>query len=562
MRLKPILSSFLLSLAVGFMFFIFEPISLFVNNPDDFWFSVSQALPILIGAFAGCAAIIFMVLFGFYLFCNKIIKKPKVFEYALVIFVAIFLITYIQGNFLSTTLPGLTGNAFSWQDYPIESVISIILWVVVFVAATIAVRKFSIEKVVSYAPAVIGIVLAMLSVGLVSTLISNPDVLVAGNETPRLATYNNYNITSDQQNFYILLVDTVDSKSFDDLLRDNPDYQTAFTDFTYYPDTLSYYAFTRNSVPQIISGIPYHNELSYADYLTKAYDESAFLSEASGGGYRLNLYENKINIPFKATGKFDNYVEMSDLIPIKLIKRIVRFDLYKYLPYPLKSLANIELCRFDPYLITELSDNSNELYDWSNRINYDIYNDEDLETTSDKMFSFIHLEGSHDPFDVDENMQEIENKDGTYSQKNTAVFKMIKAFIDRLKRSGVYDNSVIIVMSDHGRGTFEEYMTEDVDVRMRVNPILYIKGVGETHPELIRSDKPISYFDLAPAYSQLLQGQPSTELFAEVSYPRTRKILLYNNWRATDELYEYETDGAATDANSMKSTGIVYKIEE
>lgn len=56
---------------------------------------------------------------------------------------------------------------------------------------------------------------------------------------------------------------------------------------------------------------------------------------------------------------------------------------------------------------------------------------------------------------------------------------------------------------------------------MWVNLIPYIKGIQETHPEMIRLDKPISFTDLGSAYNQLLQGQPSTELFADISYPRT-----------------------------------------
>ena len=562
MKTRPILSIFLLSLTASFMFFIFEPISLFANNPDDFWFSVPNVLPILLAVFVGCTVATFLVLLVFDLFCKKVIKKPKIFDYTLAILTAIFIITYVQGNFLSASLPGLTGQTFIWQDYPVESVLSIALWAIVFALLFVVIKKFSIQKVVSSVPIAIGIILIMLSVGLISTVVSRPDALAMKDEEPRNATLKNYNSASNQQNFYILLVDMVDSQSFDNALKDNPNYQTAFQDFTYYPDTTSYYAFTKNSVPQILTGVLNYNEKPYDEYLSEAYGGgSTLFSNAAENGYKLNLYDSNIHLPSEVTEQFDNYVATSRINPIKLIKRIIRFDLFKYLPYPLKSLTKIELCRFDAYLIADSEDGS-ELFDWDDLKNYNLYKNQDIEISDDKMFSFIHLEGSHEPFNYDENVQKIESNNGTYTQKNGAVFTIIEAFLNRLKQNGVYNNSVIMVMSDHGYGSDEEYMTYDVDVRKRVNPILCIKGIQETHPEMIRSDKPVSFSDLDAAYGQLLQGQPSTELFADVNYPRTRKFILYDNWLASDMMEEYETDGTAWDIMKMRPTGAVYKLDE
>ena len=560
MKTRPLLSAFLLSLATSFMFFVFEPVSLFVNNPDDFWFSIPTVLPILLGVFAGCVMIVFLILFAFELFCKKFLKKQKVFDYTLVILVAIFLITYIQGNFLSASLPGLSGKAFAWQDYPAETAFSIALWIIAFVLLVVIIKKLSVKKVVSYIPIMIGAVLVMLTVGLISTVVSRPDALVMRDEEFKVATYKNYNLTSRQQNFYILLVDAVSSQSFDEILQDNPDYQTAFQDFTYYPDTTSYYAFTQNSVPQLLTGIPNHNETSYDEYLKKAYGGGYLFDEASKDGYRLNLYESKISPPSEVTDKFENYVIASHVVPMRLIKQIIRFDLYKYLPYPLKSFAKIENCNFDASEIAKIDDGT-ELFNWSDLKNYNVYKNQELEISDDKIFSFIHLEGAHQAFDLDENMQQISPNEGTYQQKEGASFTTIKAFLDRLKHAGVYDNSVVIVLSDHGSGTTDVENASSDAYNERINPILYIKGIQETHPEMIRSDKPISFTDLGSAYNQLLQGRPSTELFADISYPRTRKSLLYDDWLSSEEMNEYETEGTAWDLSQMRPTGVVYRAK-
>ena len=69
---------------------------------------------------------------------------------------------------------------------------------------------------------------------------------------------------------------------------------------------------------------------------------------------------------------------------------------------------------------------------------------------------------------------------------------LAERYLSALKKSGTYDNTAIIVMSDHG-------FNQDIDnADMGDNPfmrqcgLLLIKGVGEKHDTMQISEAPVS----------------------------------------------------------------------
>lgn len=73
-------------------------------------------------------------------------------------------------------------------------------------------------------------------------------------------------------------------------------------------------------------------------------------------------------------------------------------------------------------------------------------------------------------------MNEIEN--GTYEQSIEASMTIVATYLQKLKDSGVYDNTAIMILSDHG------YNIEDDDSsEKRQHPILFVKGVDEHYDE-------------------------------------------------------------------------------
>ena len=133
--------------------------------------------------------------------------------------------------------------------------------------------------------------------------------------------------------------------------------------------------------------------------------------------------------------------------------------------------------------------------------------------------------------------------------------KYVKNFLEQLKNNNVYDNSVVVIMADHGYGN-----TNMANIFYRMNPLLAIKGINERH-EVTFSSKAISYEDINNTLTELIDGKQSSELFKDIPDTRERKFLWYH-FTKENSMIEYSTIGKANEINKFKKTGKVYTISK
>ena len=255
--------------------------------------------------------------------------------------------------------------------------------------------------------------------------------------------------------------------------------------------------------------------------------------------YEINLYDQELIWNDNRKYNVNNVISISES-KVKLksfFKQELKYILYKYLPYFLKNFSKIESLNFNF---------SSDNYDWRIDNNYKNINNENLKIVNNKQFKFIHTEGAHSPFDLNKNLNRISN--GTYKEKVEANFKIIESYLNKLKENNVYDNSIIIILADHGYS--ENTILE------RMNPILFIKGFNEKH-EMNISNLPISHVDLITTYKELLENKKSTELFKNIDYNRKRNFL-YLSAKNPNHMIEYETEGKANDISKFKKTGNIF----
>jgi hypothetical protein len=98
---------------------------------------------------------------------------------------------------------------------------------------------------------------------------------------------------SSDRNFIILLLDAADVSAFSRQLETtDPEYAAYFEDFTYYPDTLSAYAYTSTAVPQIITGEWYEAQKEYRTAFIDAIRNSSFLNTLRDENYISAMYDS------------------------------------------------------------------------------------------------------------------------------------------------------------------------------------------------------------------------------------------------------------------------------
>ncbi|MBR2678662.1 MAG: sulfatase-like hydrolase/transferase [Bacilli bacterium] len=541
--MKKLIFGYGLSFILSFLLFLYEPFALYVTNLDEFTFDIYDIFPTIILSFLGCFlffCLVFTILYRF-------VKNKKIYDIVFLVIALIFLGLFLQGNFFNIELPWIDGSKVIWSKYVIPNIVSITLWLVIIAIGIFLPKKIgfdNIYKLTVYACIFVSLILSMAIIG---------NIVVMKNSLFQkkyvLSTTENYQVASTNRNFIILMLDAVDAVMFDEIMQKNK-HENVFDDFTFYKDTTSTYIYTRDSIPFILTNKWNKNKTSFSDYSNKAYSNSYLFKTLKDNNYAINLYTNDLiweDEGYKVTANLKNTNKSID--SFIYLREQKKYILFKYLPFPLKRLSKIETIRFKNKVVY----NNEGLYDWNDIIAYDEFRKGKLNTTDTNMFKFIHIEGAHVPFDLNNKVENIGANNGTYYDKLESSILIIDAFLKQLKESNVYDNSNIIIMADHGYALGNGY-------EGRQNPILFIKGINEHHG-LERSDIPVSYTDLKSVYFDLLNEKQSSELFADVDPNRDRKMLLYV-YGNESHMVEVVQQGEAWNEKTIKSTGNIYDLKK
>ena len=534
---REIKSGIWLSLATCFMLFLYAPLELLFTNQDEFWFDAYILVPIMLVVFV-------IVCIVSVLACMVLAKLGnKIYQVGLALYFAVFIGLYIQGNLMTAGLPPLDGETIDWSRYADERIKSFIVWVIA--AAVVAILFWKLKR--QAFETVVKIVSICMTLMLCVTLLTLALTNQGFEKKPSLCitTENMFQMSQDT-NFVILLLDAVDGQVVSDMLEASPEYQDIFTDFTFYNNVVAAYPYTKHSIPFVLTGQWFENATEFVDYEMAAYAASPFLASMEEQGYLMGVYEAELLLNDGGMGRFENVLPNVRDVADKWA--FARWQIimtgFKYAPYDLKRFCFVNPNAFNGLKITP---EGKTLFAPANSVFYHSVLDEEIDYTDQKCFKFIHLDGGHLPFIYDENVNEIEN--GTYEGNLQSCMTLTRAYLDKLKDAGVYDNSVIIVMADHG------YAWEDIHDRQ--NPIFMVKGIGEKH-EFSVADAPISFVDLQEAYQRLMNGTDGEAIFDWQSGDSRERRFLFHEFLNEDYMVEYMQTGQAHDKDTMYETGNVY----
>lgn len=545
---KDWLPGVLMAAAISFLLFLYAPVDLYCSNIDEFWFDFD----VLLRMAAMMFGISLVTLTLLYLLAAWI--HPYLYRIGLAVGLAVLLITYVQGNFLVGNLPVLDGTSIFWEDYSAlqtESVILCIVVLAIVVLLFLLLKKQLFGKACMYISACLSLMLLVTAI----TEVFGSDALEPKLKL-QISTKNEF-VMSGEQNFVIFILDAADSREFSYLLEQNPEYRDIFADFTYYENTVGAYSCTRYAVPYILSGKWYECDTSFEEYMEDLYNTSPLIKELENRNYRIGLYEPDLHAQNNDVLRFDNIFEAEFKVKsyLGMARQELKLVAYRYAPYWLKKYCVLKQAAFDEQL--EAGEGSGEITaSMENRVFLDHLNAGGITVDdTENSFKFIHLEGAHSPYVYDAEVNIIDESQGTYAQNMEASVTLAERYLSALKKSGTYDNTAIIVMSDHGFNRDIDNADMGDNPFMRPCGLLLIKGVGETHDTMQISEAPVSYEDLQEAYRRLLDGAWSDAVFdCREGEHRDRRYLWY---AVTDEDYlvEYQQTGYASDLSTMIPTG-------
>ncbi|MBQ6946818.1 MAG: sulfatase-like hydrolase/transferase, partial [Clostridia bacterium] len=458
------------------------------------------------------------------------------------------LLIYIQGNFLVSGLPPLDGTAVDWNAQPLQRYLSIGIGAALLAVTLFAALRFYklFRKIVLWGSA--GLT-AMLAITLGTLLMTTP--VIHKESLLKPTGYNAFEYSTDT-NLIVLVIDAVDGNELAKTMDNNPEFKETFRDFTYFNNALAGYPFTRNSLPLMLTGQWFENKTDFNTYVGDAFQSSPLMTKLTDEDYRIGLYnDGELNFDAETYhGVFENQVSLQPHFysTAASFKLIYKMSAIRYAPWDLK---------FFGYDVVDYANGIKVLptYEYGDVLkkNSDFYaaihEKNPITTTPEKCARILHIEGGHVPFQYDKNVNIIEN--GTYQDNLEATLTICQQYINRLKESGVYDNSAVVILADHG------FNATATGLPRRMHPALMIKGIGEHSDTMRVSDVAVSYEQLARAFAAMLDKTPTASLFPAEAYPGGRRFIAY--WYLEeDKMEEYLATGKADEIEKMNPTGKKY----
>lgn len=502
-----------------FLALLYFPNELYFFNIEEFSCNYSSFLIILILATLAVAFILVVLIW--------ILPKKSGDIWSTIIF-ALSLACYLQGTFLDHQLQAMEGGVHKWEVTDLA--VNTIIWLIIFVVVIISTMKIKKAiKLMNYASMFIIIVLTLtlstLLIQNVSSLSKNEGVL----------TNEHALELSSEENVVVFVLDMTDTIDVEQLLLNNPEYAEPLKDFTFYNNVVSRHSQTYLAIPYLLTGTEWINDsqVKYCDYAYKS--EDIFIERLFESGIDLGIYTEPQYIDESLYNELANYKEgvPSKSNIQKTVSTMWKTSMYKLLPFALK---NNYIYYSDE--IEEMSEIENK---WSINNDVDFYNillknGLSINGDIDKTFRFYHMRGAHYPYYLSEDIK-IDNshREVSWNTQTKGALNIVFEYINQLHECGIYDNTTIIITSDHGaykasRSVFDRGLGS---MNGPCIPIMFVKRAGQQGESLTINSAPLAQGDMLATIANIygLDYSKYGEVFENVdeNSDRIRYFYDYDN---------------------------------
>ncbi|MCI8566143.1 MAG: sulfatase-like hydrolase/transferase [Lachnospiraceae bacterium] len=537
-----------------FTFILFGPCEIYIQNKQEMPFPFSAMVwTLLLGGL-----LVFAVLFGFLL-----LLRGKIFNYAVSVLFAITVAGYLQGNLLGLHSKTLDGNATNWLDNRFSMLISLLLWFSIL-AAVFLLLYVSRKVWARGIKLVCGILIGAQLVAFVVLLAQNgPHHLwKAGRGDAYVSREGMFEI-APKQNVIVFLLDRMDNQYMDSELELHPEWREQLGDFTYYHNFTGSYSNTRPAISYFLTGAQHDYSVPWETYFKHAWNNPKypFLPDIHDAGFQTNVYT-------EGTYVFGDSKDVEDFVDNirssqrtvhydELFRRIMEMSIYRYAPEALQPFFQIYTGDLGNIVTVEGEVSGNDIYILDDVTFWRDYREQGLQIDPEAngAFFYYHLNGAHTPYCMDENAEAI-SEGATLDAQVTGTMRMIFRYMDELKEMGLYEDTTIIITTDHGRPPKINGDIGDVsDSRVCT---LMIKPAGVSgNPTMQVSNKEvcqdnlrasiISYFGLdASAYGRTIESIGEDE-------PMTRYVWIRGEaGEVGNKLFTFKITGDANDFSNWE----------
>lgn len=393
---------------------------------------------------------------------------------------------YVQSNFLNPTMSDLNGEEIEWNQFATAKVCSYIGWgslcVILFVLICLVIWKnVQMMKLLQYLAILFSLMqVCSLAVMLFTCKVDYGLCRMSGKEGQ---------FKVGDQNVIVFLVDCLQVDAVQTYIENGENADSVLRDFTFFTNTVGGGAPTEYAVPLMLTGEEYDPAQRLNEYHEEIWKEGYLLKNLQEEKYDVRLYTDAELLKGIPTDLTQNIYETSGNRvenKVQFAQKILQLTNLYMMPLSLKerfwmSTEDLKNCLAVDHSVTD------EAYYIDDIRFFEEIRQTHLQKQSGKVFRFYHLNGVHKPYHHDEQLQPVA---AYYKTDEKRVFQgimlLLEEYMTEMKELGIYDDSTIVILGDHGG-----HNPEDAEKY----PAILVKRAGENHP-LQYSDNPVCFRNL------------------------------------------------------------------
>jgi len=394
---------------------------------------------------------------------------------------------YVQYLFLNGSMNSLSGSEQSWNIWQI--IINILIWLAFLTISLVLFCKS--KKYVVVMRYISLFVMTILFVTAVTLLIQNLSTI--GKSSDALTIEGDLTLAGDK-NVVVFVLDMYDTRLFEQITQNEPDFCNPLNDFTFYDNTVSKYIMTYFAVPYMLTGADWQDDTNGRWYNRYAYDSDTFLADLYSEGIDIGVYTDVNYVGNNHYSMIRNYREnvekKSDVFAT--LTTMSKTSLYKITPFAIKN--SYSYYSSDIFYMVDAGEVWNQDND---RLFYEriMNNGISIDSSETAAFRFYHMRGAHDPYYLSEDAQvDVTKTKATPTSQGKGTLKVVYEYIEALKRQGLYDTTTIIITADHGAASrLDDSTGQMTEVSM---PLMLVKLPGQKKDSMEYSHAPVDQGDI------------------------------------------------------------------
>ena len=547
-----------------FVLFLLGPHTIYHTNRSEFETAFTDiAWPWLLLAVGGGWAMLLGIGCFVCLLSDRLTRL-----YAALLF-AVGVLVWAQGNLLVADYGLLFGEGLDLSRHSGRAPYEIALWVGgVGLAGVFARRVSTVAPLASQL--LIALEVLVVAVPIASSTRDTQDG-VSGWDVPPAAIYQ---LSRDQNLIHIVLDGFLSEIFAETLAQERPTFDRDFSGFIFFADHLGAFPTTRASMPAMLTGIAYRNEMPVARFLTTPtlQDRSIFSVLAREKGYQIHSTTFLGGEPDFASDQVVRYIIPT---PYGSYREYVRFaaaqlgdlSLFRHVPHGVKARIYNDQAWVAQSWFSEPQQARNATP--SNHAAFLQEVASQMTVARDgPLYTYIHVAIPHPPIvlDADCSFKPSPLTRATYAAQARCGLVVVRELLDRLRALDVYDQSVIVLTSDHGWRVFRpDHPLQGINtpagaldqVANSAMPLLAIKPAGSSgavrtsYAPTTITDVPATILELLHLSSNVVTGQPALQIDPTARRPRT---YAHHTWTHAawsrpylDALHIFSIDGRIMD---------------